>query len=117
MSKILAVFAAAALVAAAALGAAPETVRGEVVDVACQKTKGAAGVGIGHIGCIMTCARKGDQLGIMTTDAVYEIVGEYSADKNAKLIEFLAQEVEATGEVTTADGKKTMRVTSMKVAQ
>ena len=117
MSKILAVFAVVALVAAASLVAAPETIRGEVVDVACQKTKGAGGVGPGHIGCIMTCARKGDQLGIMTKDAVYEIAGDYTANTNAKLLEFLAAEVEATGEVTTKDGKKIITVTSMKYAQ
>ncbi len=117
MNKLLAVLAVAALAAAASLAAAPGTIRGEVVDVTCQKTKGAGGVGTAHIGCIMMCARKGDQLGIMTQDAVYEIAGEYSANNNAKLIEFLAAEVEATGEVTTTDGKKIMTVTSMKYAQ
>ncbi len=109
---VMVVFGASALVAAA-----PETIKGEVVDVACQKTKGAEGVGAGHIGCVMACARKGNQLGIMTADGVYEIVGEYSANTNAKLIAFLASEVEATGEVTTKDGTKFITVTAMKYVE
>lgn len=117
MRTMLGVFATAVLLAVTSLVAAPQTIKGEVVDIACQKTKGAGGVGVGHIGCIMTCARRGDPLGIVTDDAVYEIAGDYAADKNAKLIDFLAQQVEATGEVTTKDGKKIITVTSMKAVE
>jgi hypothetical protein len=117
MRKILAVAAAAALMASASLFAASTTVKGEVVDVACQMKKAPGGQGDAHKGCATACAKKGSTMGILTSDAVYEIAGDYSADSNAKLLEFVATQVEATGEVTEKDGKKIMTVTSMKAAK
>jgi hypothetical protein len=115
MRKILVVLAAAALVAAgASLFAAERTITGEVVDVACQLSKGAGGVGDAHKGCATSCAKKGRTVGILTSDAVYEVAGDYAANNNAKLIEFVAMQVEAKGEVTEKDGKKVITVTSIK---
>jgi hypothetical protein len=56
-------------------------------------------------------------MGILAADGVYTIAGDYTADKNAKLIEFVAKKVEATGEVAEVDGQKTITVTSMKLAK
>jgi hypothetical protein len=50
----------------------------------------------------------------MTSDGVYTITGDYTNDKNAKLLDFVAKNVEATGEVTEKDGVKTINVTSLK---
>ncbi|MGH9348914.1 MAG: hypothetical protein ACRD26_16780 [Vicinamibacterales bacterium] len=117
MRKILAVAAAAALVAGASLFAADtQTVKGEVVDVACQLKKAPAGQGDAHKGCATACAKRGSTLGILTSDAVYEIAGDYAANNNAKLLEFVAAQVEATGDVTEKDGKKIITVSSMKAA-
>ena len=117
MRKIFAVAAAAALMASASLFAETKTVRGEVVDVACHTKKAPGGHGDSHKGCATACAKKGAAMGIMASDAVYEIAGDYAANSNAKLLDFVATEVEATGEVTEKHGKKIMTVTSIKAAK
>lgn len=117
MRKMFAVLAAAAFVASAPLLAAEKTIKGEVVDVQCQVKKAPGGQGEAHKGCANACAKKGAQMGILAEDAVYEIQGDYSANNNAKLMEFVAAQVEATGEVTEKDGKKVITVTSMKAAK
>lgn len=117
MRKILAVAAAAALLASASLFAESKTVKGEVVDIACHTKKGAGGHGDGHKGCATACAKKGAAMGIMASDAVYEIAGDYAANSNAKLVDFVATQVEATGDVTEKDGKKIITVSSMKAAK
>ena len=117
MRKILAVAAAAALMASASLSAETKTVRGEVVDVACHTKKAPGGHGESHKGCATACAKKGAAMGIMASDAVYELAGDFAANSTAKLVEFVATEVEATGEVTEKDGKKIMTVTSIKPAK
>ena len=118
MRKIFALVASAAFVAALAspLFAQATTVTGEVVDVACAISKAPGGKGDGHAGCAMACAKKGQPVGIMTADAIYTVTGDYAANSNAKLLEFVAKRVEVTGEVTEKDGKKMIAVTSIKLA-
>ena len=116
MRKILAV-AAAAVLAGVSLSAETKTVKGEVVDVACQMKKAPGGQGDAHKGCASACAKKGAAMGIMASDAVYVIAGDYAADNNAKLLDFVATQVEATGEVSEKDGKKIITVSSMKAAK
>lgn len=115
MRKVLATLSAVAMVAAlgASLRAEPKTVKGEVIDVMCH-TKKAENVGAGHADCALSCAKRGAALGIMTADGVYTITGDYTNDKNAKLLDFVAKNVEATGDITEKDGVKTINVTSMK---
>jgi hypothetical protein len=115
MRKVLATLSAVAMVAAlgASLRAEPQTVKGEVIDVMCHNKK-AENVGSGHADCALSCAKKGAAMGILTADGVYTITGDYTSDKNAKLLDFVAKNVEATGEVTEKDGVKTINVTSMK---
>jgi hypothetical protein len=117
MRKILAILAGAAVVAAvsAPMFAADMTVKGEVVDVACAISKGDAGKGADHAACAMTCAKRGQPVGILTADAVYEITGDYAANRNAKLLDFVAKRVEVTGEVSEKSGKKMMAVKSIKL--
>jgi hypothetical protein len=117
MRKILAVAAAVAFVASASLFAETKTVKGEVVDIACQMKKAPGGQGDAHKGCATACAKKGAAMGILASDGVYEIAGDYAANNNAKLVEYVAAQVEATGDVTEKDGKKIMTVTSMKPAK
>ena len=96
--------------------AADMTVKGEVVDVACSTAKKDAGKGAGHANCAMVCAKKGQPVGIRTTDAVYNVVGDYAANNNAKLLDFVAKNVIVTGEVTEKDGVKSINVKSIKLA-
>ena len=118
MRKIFALVAGAAFVAALAspLFAQATKVTGEVVDVACATKKAPGGKGDDHAGCAMACAKKGMPVGIMTADAIYAVTGDYAADNNAKLLEFVAKKVEVTGTVTETDGKKSIAVTSIKLA-
>jgi hypothetical protein len=98
-----AAFVAAGVPAAAApVTAAAVTVKGEVVDAACFKKN---------------AANKGAKMALVTADGqVYTIAGDYTANKNEKLIPMIAGMVEATGEVAEKDGEKTLTVTAMKKA-
>ena len=118
MRKMFALMAGAALVAALAapLVAQTTTVKGEVVDVGCAVKKAPGGKGADHAGCAMACAKKGLPVGVMTADAIYTITGDYVANNNAKLLEFVAKQVEVTGTVTEKDGQKMIAVTSIKAA-
>ena len=117
MRKIFALMAGAAVVAAlAAPLVAQTTVKGEVVDVQCAVKKAPGGKGADHAGCAMACAKKGAAVGVMTADAIYTITGDYTANNNAKLLDFVAKQVEVTGTVTEKDGQKMIAVTSIKAS-
>jgi hypothetical protein len=92
------------------------TIKGEVVDQQCflkDKSRGAD-----HKDCATGCAKKGNPVAIVTEAGdVYTITGSYAANKNAKLIDFVSKTVEAKGEVTEKDGKKTIDVSSLTAAQ
>lgn len=118
MSRLhhLVIAAVAVVVLAAPLGAAPVTeVKGEVVDLECSLEKGAAGQGEAHAACAMACAKDGKLMAILADDAVYVIEGDYTANKNAKLLDFVAKKVMAKGELREHDGRKYLRVVAMTV--
>ena len=98
------------------VAAADMTVKGEVVDVACSVSKKEAGKGAGHANCAMVCAKKGQPVGILTSDALYTVIGDYTSNNNAKLLDFVSRNVVATGEVTEKDGVKSINVKSIKLA-
>ena len=119
MRRVFSMLAGAAMVAAltvAAPAAEPISVTGELVEVACNNSKGEGGRGEAHANCAMACAKRGNQLGILTDEAIYLIEGDYSANNNAKLLDFVAKRVEARGEVSEKDGQTFFNVTSMTVA-
>lgn len=118
MRDLISIVAAAAFVTAMAvpLPAADMTVKGEVVDVACSTSKKEAGKGAAHASCALSCAKAGQPVGILTPDAIYTVVGDYAANKNAKLLDFVAKTVIVTGEVTEKDGVKSINVKSIKLA-
>src|SRR5262245_40148916 len=119
MRFTISIFAAAALAVALTIPAtaADMTLKGEVVDVACSIDKTEAGKGAGHAACAMTCAKSGKPVGILTADAVYTVIGDYAANKNAKLLDFVAKNVIVTGEVTEKDGQKQINVKSIKLSE
>jgi hypothetical protein len=87
------------------------TVTGEVIDVKC-------GQGIGHEECANSCVRKGQAAGIKNKDGVYTIIGSYAANKNEKVIPFVAKNVTAKGTIAKdKDGHMTIDVTSMAAAK
>jgi type 1 fimbria pilin len=118
MRKVISLAAGAAFLAALALPvfAADMTVKGEIVDVACSMAKKDAGKGAAHAACAMVCAKKGQPVGVLTADALYIVTGDYAANSNAKLLDFVAKNVIATGEVTEKDGQKQINVKSIKLA-
>jgi hypothetical protein len=93
------------------------TVKGEVIDLPCFEGKGGAR-GEAHKSCALSCAKKGNQLAIVEdgTNTVYAITGKYAAEKNEKLIPFVAEMVVAKGEVSEKDGKKWLDLSDIKKA-
>ena len=118
MRNVMMIVTAAACVAALAMPAfaADMTIKGEVVDIACATSKKEAGKGAGHATCAMVCAKKGQPIGILTADAIYTVTGDYTANTNAKLLDFVAKNVIATGVVVEKDGVKSINVKSIKLA-
>ena len=125
MRKRLIYCAVALMVAGLCLQAAPSlayedpkqvTIKGEIIDEPCYVGKNGAR-GEGHKGCALACAKRGNQMAIVDDkNTIYSITGDYAANKNEKLIPFVAETVEATGTVSEKDGKKTIVVTSIKKA-
>lgn len=116
MRNMMSFAGAAALVVAMALPAlaADVTVKGEVVDIACATSKGAGGKGSGHAACAMSCAKRGQPVGILNDEAIYEVTGDFAANNNAKLLDFVAKSVTVTGEVTEQGGKKLLNIKTIK---
>lgn len=108
----------AAVVATLAMPAfaADMTIKGDVVDVACATDQKLASQYADVIACSIAVAKKGGPLGVKTADALYTITGDYAANKNAKLLDFLTRKVIATGEVLDKDGVKSINVKSIKLA-
>lgn len=119
MRNILSILAGAACVVAfsvAVPAAEPISVTGELIEVACHNSKGEGGRGEAHANCAMACAKRGNQMGILTDEVVYLIEGDYSANNNAKLLDFVAKKVEARGEVSERDGQTMLNVSAMSIA-
>ncbi len=119
MRSVISLVAGAAFVAALAMPAfaSDMTVKGEVVDIACATTKKEAGKGEAHAACAMSCAKRGQPVGILTADAIYTVTGDYTSNNNAKLLDFVARAVIVTGEVTEKDGVKSINVKSIALAK
>jgi hypothetical protein len=113
---IVAAALAAALAASVPLAAAPSTLTGEVVDVQCA-LKDAENTGTDHADCALSCARRGATMGILTADGMYTITGDYTRENNRRLLEFVAQQVEATGDVSEKDGKKLINVSAISLSK
>jgi hypothetical protein len=119
MRTVISLVAGTAFVMALAMPAfaADVTIKGEVVDIACALEKKDAGHGEAHAACAMSCAKRGQQVGILTADAIYTVTGDYVADKNAKLLDFVARRVSVTGEVVEKDGVKSINVKTISLAK
>jgi hypothetical protein len=120
MRRILSWAAIAAFVAVVSVPALAQdsvTITGELVDTACALKKGEGGKGDAHAACAMACAKRGQAQGILTADAIYNVAsGDYTANNNAKLLEFVAKKVTVTGTVSEKDGQKSIAIKSIKLA-
>jgi hypothetical protein len=88
------------------------TLIGEVVDISCYRQKGVAGgTGKAHIECAKICVRDKDaNLGILTDgDGLFRLWGEMSRDKYAKLVPYIGQTVEVTGNQVTLSNNYDVR--------
>ena len=105
-----------AMVAAMALpayAADPVKVTGELIDVMCGTKKSPSH----NAACAEGCAKRGEPVAVFAKDGMYTITGKLTADKNAKLIEFMAKQVTVTGEVTKdKDGKMSIAADSIVIA-
>jgi len=88
------------------------TITGEVIDSGC-------GQGKGHEECATQCVRDNKSpAAIKNKDGVYVITGDYAANKNAKIVPFVAKDVTAKGVVAKdKDGKLTINVSSIELAK
>lgn len=98
--------------------AAEETVKGELMDVACYAKQGDKALGAGHADCLTKCAAKGGALGILSGGAVYEIApNAVTGENNAKIVKMGHKTVEAKGTVEEKDGKKVITLATIKLAK
>ncbi len=112
--------AAMAVAFAPTVSAKPTTVKGELIDTTCGKDGKTGKSGADHASCATSCAKRGEPVAVYTKDGgIYVVTGEFAANKNAKLIEYMsAPTVEVTGEVTKgADGKMTIAAEKITVAK
>jgi hypothetical protein len=117
MRKFMLGVAAATVVFGTGLSAETKTVTGVLVDVMCNTKQGTAkATSADHADCAGACAKKGSPLAVASEGGIYEVTGAWTENKNAKLIEFAGHKVEATGDVTEKDGKKTLVLSSIKMA-
>ena len=78
---------------------APTTLRGTIVELTCFRQQGAATVSTPEqIGCAKKRVAEGGRLGILTEgDGLFQIAGNFSANKFAKLAPFIGQRVDVSG--------------------
>ncbi|MBI4476199.1 MAG: hypothetical protein HY654_03440 [Acidobacteria bacterium] len=88
------------------------TLRGEIVDITCYKQKGVAGgTGAAHVACAKECVtRKDAAVGILTDgDGLFKLWGALAKDKYAKLVPYLGQTVEISGNQVTLSNNYDVR--------
>ena len=95
--------------------ATPQTVTGEVVDLACYLAEGARGAG--HRECAQKCITSGLPVGIKAGDRLYLVVGSKHGPANETLAPLAAKTVTAEGTVTERDGVHLLAVEKVAVQE
>lgn len=102
-----------------------ETVTGRLVDQACYLADSANttqkhAMKNGPVeNCATSCAKKGHPVALVTpTGRMYVVVGQYTANKNQNLLNYMAHTVAMTGNVSTGkDGSATISAIAIKDLQ
>lgn len=92
--------------------AALTEIKGEVLDV---ETATARATTAGYAPLAMERAKGGAVMAVLTDDGVYLVEGEFTANRNAKLLDFVAKKIIAKGTVSERDGRRYLRVVAMTV--
>jgi len=117
MIKSVLTAAVAVAMGASLMARADTTVSGEVIDLNCHLRKTTASP-VSEDLCGAENAKRGQPLAILAADgSVYIIKGDWTKNKNEKLIEWVQKKVDATGEVTDVNGKKMFKLTDLKAAR
>ena len=122
MRRVLAGFSIAAVVFAFSAPVFAETVKGQIVDMACYKAD-KSNTGVDHKmpkgdtkDCALGCAKADQPMALLTSDGkLYEIAGGLAADKNAKLIPHISHTVEITGDTMNHGDKMMIMADSLKM--
>ena len=91
--------------------AMPETVSGEVIDLACYARNRSTGMHHDRaLECAWACVRwEGQPVGLLTADGtIYQLAGGLTAHSNLKIAQYLARTVTVIGEVAEVDGLLTL---------
>jgi hypothetical protein len=88
--------------------ASPETLTGQLIDLACyaqdKANTGNAHKNYGQV-CAQACAREGFAVGLLTpAGKVYRVTGGLAANNNARLAPHMSHTVKVTGEISEKDG-------------
>lgn len=114
--RVTCCLAAACLLAGVAGGAVEyRTIRGEVVAVSCPAEQVPPVPGESAAAHTMRCARQGLPMAIQTDEGRFLVEGDYTANRNAKLQDFIGKPIEAKGQVGERDGVATINVAAMMV--
>ena len=97
--------------------AAENTVAGLLVEAGCGSHLGDAGPSDEHVACMVRCAQNGDPIGILTDEGLYTITGDWVANNGDKLVELMAEQVEATGETSDNGGQLVIDVSTIELAK
>lgn len=89
-------------------GSQTQTIKGEVVDLACYLDHG--GAGPGHAACAQKCINSGLPVGIKSGDTIYLAVGSEHGPANAALAPLASKQVTVEGEVKERDGVRLITV-------
>lgn len=87
-------------------------IKGEVLDVETATAHATTG---GYAPRAMERAKTGVAMAILADDGVYLVEGDFPANRNAKLLDFVAKKIIAKGTLSERDGKRYLRVAAMTV--
>lgn len=93
-----------------------KTITGGLIDTKCHTKMGAKAMAESHADCAQTCAKNGAPMAVVTDDAIYHVVGDFTANNNAKLVDFAGKKVQARGNVVEKDGKMTIELSMIQLA-
>jgi len=98
------------------LSAETKTITGSLIDTKCHTKMGEKAMADGHAECAQKCAKAGAPLAVVTDSGIYHVVGDWTADNNAKLVDFAGKKVQARGDVQEKDGKTTINLSMIQLA-